>query len=239
MAYNIIQQSTTTDADDMRENFEYIGSGSRLPMTIGATGAGNTDSVYDLGSASYKWNNIYGNSIICNTSSVIFNSWYRIQTIQITSAVARIEITGLNGDTDIEYEIIARIISGNATSQAYSLHCNGDSASNYAYEYILGDGAVVSAALQSAAGFFLGFVQQDSTTTKIIFNNSILYAKTGYERTCMNTNLDACGEKWVGRLMNMGQIWNNTSSTITSLVFTAPTTTSYNVGTFIDIYARR
>jgi len=238
MAYHVIQQSTTTDANDVRENFEHIGSGSRLPMSIGSGGAGYTDSTYDLGSSAYKWNNLYCNEIILNGET--FTSWNRISTTEITSGtVARIEITGLNGDTDIEYEIIARIISGDATSQSYYLHCNGDSASNYAYEEINGNAAVVSASINSATGYYLSIVNQQTTTTKIIFGNGKLYAKTGYERTFISDFLGKASEKYCPFIINTGQIWNNTSSTITSLVFTGPTTTSFATGTFIDIYARR
>ena len=59
MTYHWLVNSETTDAPDMNDNFQEVGSGSRLPTLINTSGAVNTTGVYDLGTTTARWNNLY------------------------------------------------------------------------------------------------------------------------------------------------------------------------------------
>ncbi|MDY6888129.1 MAG: hypothetical protein SVV88_10915, partial [Pseudomonadota bacterium] len=61
MSLTTFVSSTLTDAIEINDNFKHVGQGNLLPM--GGSGLDNTTSVYDLGSSTYKWNNLFVNNI--------------------------------------------------------------------------------------------------------------------------------------------------------------------------------
>jgi hypothetical protein len=133
MAFHVLINSTTADASDVNENFYHIRQGSVLP--VGGSSLSYTNSVYDLGSSSYKWKDFYANNIYTDDIYVSGagnnGSLFRKIYSEILSATStRIEITGLNGDNDNEYMLFIKHVWASATNiySGAALFLNGNSA---------------------------------------------------------------------------------------------------------------
>jgi hypothetical protein len=237
MAYNWIVQSTTTDATEVNANFQEVGSGSRLPTLITDTGAFNTTSVYDLGSSTYRWGTVYANNI--DVSGTVSNTWNRIALSEIASATGSIEFTGLNGDTDIMYKLICRIVDGENVVLNYNMIFNGDSSGSYGYQYLAGQSTSVFALRLTSQTAMLVGSDSSNTTPSYCFSETLLYAKTGYERLALTDFLREGNGTYILQNFYLGQIWSDTSSTITSIKIYADTTTALGVGTYVELWARR
>jgi hypothetical protein len=179
------------------------------------------DDTYDLGSSTYRWSDIHIQNLDIASGGRVENTWNMISEVTLDSTATSIEFTGLNGDTDEIYHIIVIGIH-DATGLSYFIF-NGDSAANYGYQLMSGQSVAASASRGTAENYlFLGNSGRDTTTAKNNLNEILVYAKTGYERLVINNSLNSGGDTSVYQLRIWGQIWNNTSSTITSLKFLPP-----------------
>lgn len=236
MAYTYLQNRTKGVASQVQANFEHIGSGNLLPM--GGTNLDYTTSVYDLGSDTYKWNNIYTNNIT-NKYNEEIHQFENIVNYILSSATSRIEFSGLNGDTDILYKINCHFILNQNISSAgaidyINLMINNDSASNYVYEYLNCYRNNIYANIESYTSFFI--FRDYATISRRVDLNILLFSKINYERAIL---VNAFSGYTSGAFVcnNIGGIWNNIINTITSLTFLTPT--SFSVGSNILIDARR
>jgi len=87
MGWAYIQNSITADMNDVHENFKVIRDGSILPKKL-STSLSYTDGSYNIGSSTYRWKELYINSIIANTitaSDIFLNS--HLQNTQILTGV--------------------------------------------------------------------------------------------------------------------------------------------------------
>jgi hypothetical protein len=237
MAYNWIVLSTTTDATEVNANFQEVGSGSRLPTLITDTGAFNTTSVYDLGSSTYRWGTVYANNI--DVSGTVSNTWNRIAVSDINSATNSIEFTGLDGDTDIMYNIICRFVRTENTATSYELIFNGDSSGSYGYQELNAQATAITAArLTSLTSIEIAETVNQSTPS-YSFSDTLIYAKTGFERLCLIDVLAEGTGTYVLKNQFRGGIWSDSSSTITSIKIYGNTTTAIGVGSYVELWARR
>lgn len=55
MAWTVLTNSTTADADEVMDNYYYIRQGDLMPL--GGANMTSTDAAYDLGSSTYAWDN--------------------------------------------------------------------------------------------------------------------------------------------------------------------------------------
>lgn len=145
--------------------------------------------------------------------------------------------TGLNGNTDTEYDVICRIKSGTATGSYYYIQPNSDSGVNYGAQYVRGDNSTASAARDS--GTILFYLGVHTTANSICLSRSLLYAKTGLVRTIITTSgsdmyagLAATAQVYIGS-------WSNTDDNITSLKFGSGTANGFGVGSHFEIWALR
>ena len=68
MPFNIIQKGQKTDPEKINENFTWIGVGDLLPRAGNSLTA--TTNVYNLGSSSKRYNNIYIKDIRGNSLTI-------------------------------------------------------------------------------------------------------------------------------------------------------------------------
>lgn len=240
MAFTWIQNSQSTDALIVDANFQEVGSGSILPKLINTSGSNATTGVYDLGSVAYKWNNIYANNL--DFSGQIGDVMNRIYSVEIPSATSRIEITGLNGDTDYIYELATRFVYANAPANFnYMLHFNGDTSVAYGYQRIRSNTAGVASAFSgSEQGIFLVMASSaDTTTSNLYFTHTVIFAKSGHERQTLQNSNAFAAQRYIKWNVFESGIWTNTAATITTMVLSGPTTTAIGVGSTVDLWARR
>jgi hypothetical protein len=152
-----------------------------------------------------------------------------------------INISGLNGNTDVEYRLICRIVSDNDGYSNYLLRPNNDSGANYGYQVITGNTSSVAAARSTTVtGLFLtdcgGYTAGEH---KKMFSDTLIHAKSGYVRTGITIETGDILNSLINQILLIGSVWTNTVDNITSLVIVASGTNGLGVGTSIELYARR
>jgi hypothetical protein len=148
-----------------------------------------------------------------------------------------INISGLNGNTDVEYRLICRIVNGYNGGANCLLRCNNDTGANYGRQEVNGNNATAGAT-RSTNHTGIYFANCDALGN-VSQGEIKLYAKSGYIRTAILNRSCAIATTTVSIIQLAGYSWNNTADNITSLVVLADQTNGLGVGTSIELYARR
>lgn len=158
-----------------------------------------------------------------NFTPPVYSSYKGARTVYVLS--------GLNGDVDEEYELIARIVSG-ADSNAIGLRPNNDTGNNYGYQVLNGNNTI-AAALRDTSEAMVNLDYYSGATNSIIMSKTIIHAKSGYVRTFITKTVENIVTTTVASITLIGNSWNNTADNITSLVFLANQTNGIGVGSRI------
>ena len=159
----------------------------------------------------------------------VYNDYY--------GAATSLSITGLDGNTDEEYKLICRFISG-ASSDNFYLRFNNDTGTNYGYQDLFGANASVGAQRFADAALWLGYYTQSTGLNYLLHSESLLYVKSGYVRTGITKATGTINGTTVYGVNISGQVWNNTADNITSLVIFADQTNGLGVGTVIELWKK-
>jgi hypothetical protein len=122
MTFRIFQNSTTADASDSNDNFYHIAQGTITPLQ--GTLLGNTTSTLDLGSETYKWNNLYINSIPSLSLNSGGATWEHKAREVLTLDSSRVEITGLD-TPDISFFMTFLLKTATSTAAYVNMYVNG------------------------------------------------------------------------------------------------------------------
>ena len=226
MAFTIFYPDTTVSAADMNANFQHIGNGNWLPR--GGSSLDATTGVYDLGSASYPWNNVYVHTLNVSGYSNT-NSWNMVSSVTLSSTATSVEFTGLSGDV---LRITGNFIfsSPGTTGTDYYLYFNGNSSTNYGETGRVNlSGTLYAVKDTSTAG--IAFYAYTGGSSSFEF---LLYSKPGFERMLLTKYSRLRSTGVVLGDFQTAMIWNNTSATITSLKFSGPC--SLDPGTAIQVW---
>ncbi len=159
------------------------------------------------------------------------NAWERIYNKTLNSIASSVSIKDLEGDTDCIYRLVFRPVDYNTVGNYY-LTFNGDTGSNYGWQYLYGSNASVAAARGSGTAFA---INSTAATNRVGLTDILIYAKSGHQRTClMEMNRDVNGTT-ISEIWLEGQTWNNSASEITSITITTQAD-QMNVGTTIELY---
>lgn len=137
-----------------------------------------------------------------------------IESKVLTSGSGTITFSGLDLSTYgcVFFSITANTDSTSGT-QTMRLTFNGDSGTNYGYDYVQ-DGTASTASGQTS--IFLGNISRIQTTIRSSFNGVINHLPTGKVRQVLFNHVRNTQETTHG-----GANWNNTSNAITSITFAA------------------
>jgi hypothetical protein len=141
----------------------------------------------------------------------------------------------LNGDTDVEYMLKARIVNG-ANDCAYGLRFNNDTGSNYGVQWTRAIDTVVAAYRGVYDQIYIGACADAGGG--ISMANIAIYAKSGLVRTALGSNMNTVVTTTVTRLLLNGWSWNNTADNITSFVILSDKVGGLGIGTQIDLFRR-
>ena len=137
---------------------------------------------------------------------------------ELGTAVTSYDITGLEGDTDVEYQLICRFID-DSTVGDYKLTFNTDTGTNYGYQDIKGIDSTASAIRDTSEAYW--HIGQTSADDYICFSETSIFSKSGVVRTGISTYAyDITGTTVTG-IIKRGHSWNNTADEITQMVITA------------------
>ena len=241
MPWHSLTNLTTVKSLDMRDNFDVIGAGSRLPMSSEGVAFANTTGVYDIGSSAFRWNNIFATNLDVTGDITTDNGSLEVLIAETTLSVtaSNIEFTGLNGDTDVIYLIRAYIVATTTALEIYAIFNNDSATANYGWQYLIGYGSAVGAGrFTTWDGISLTYTGSHTTTSNLAYSESIIYAKTGNERLTIDKHSWG-GGTLISDIALYGGIWNNTTSTITSIKIYGSAVNAMGAGTNIQLWARR
>jgi hypothetical protein len=230
MSYILLEKYHTGSATDLNNDFYHVGQGSLMPL--GSTSLEPTTGVYNLGSSATSWNNAYVNTINLG-SGTVNRCMNMIAEVTLTATASSIEFTGLNGETDVIYEVNCNIV-GYASGTVY-MYPNSDSATNnYGYHQLYAENTVLTASRgTSISGMFLGIFNYDTTSAKYTKSSLIMYANNNLKLCLIKIN-ENVGNTYIKYLRIIPYVWNN-SATLTSMKFTG----YFDPGTHIEIWAKR
>jgi hypothetical protein len=170
-------------------------------------------------------------------------SWRLIYENDISSSISSVTISGLDGNADTEYMIIARFTGATAGVGDYRLELNGDSSANYTAHVMLIRQPNNSGVGNSIGGGFtaLVFGVSDGSTisnSTTVVSKMHLQSKIGLRRVAsietqkyvsLGESIYLIGQTW----------WENASSNITSMRVYYTNGNGIGPGSRIEVWAKR
>jgi len=243
MAFTIFAAHTMSDANELVDNFYYCFKSDRLPREN--ANLETTTGSLDIGSATYRWNNIYCTTLNVSGNLNTNSLWNLEGRIEITSTSSSITISGLNGDIQKKYyiDILFKDISASTT---LNLFLSGDSSASYGYQKISVQNTTRTSTRDVSETYITACnsTRIATTTATRNFSRILIYAETGFERTAMINELNSYENRTTGapylNCFNFSNyVWSNTSSTITSLVFESSVANQIGTGTVILLWSKK
>ena len=174
--------------------------------------------------------NVKGN-INCGVMQKIYQN-------TLAAAATSVTISGLDGNTDVLYELRCRFINNNASASGYYIRPNNDAGANYGYQHLDGSSTTVTAYRGTAYDSIL--LSWNAVANGHLLQSEIkFYAKSGFIRTGIITTSEDISTTTVTGIMLHGVCWNNTADNITSLVVLASQANGLGIGTVIELFALR
>lgn len=230
MAFTPLVKGTLISHTEVNDNFSFIHEGSLIPRAGASLAA--TDNTSDLGAVAATWNNVHAQNIDIQGS--ITNTLKVIAEVTLSATAIEIEVTGLDGDTDEIYQFIFNASSDTTANFTPTININQDSGTNYGNQIFQALGGVAVASRAVNQKFWLFGTLRGSTTVTLV--KGIMYAKSGNERTMLSLQIDPAATQ-VNAMQEKSHIWNNTSSTITSIRIGS--SARFDIGTNFQIWAKR
>jgi hypothetical protein len=175
--------------------------------------------------------------------SVYFDGAIAVEGTSIASSTdlnnweqTSLTISDLDGNTDEEYRLIIRVVNGYTGNITVNLRPNNDTGTNYGYQYLYAENADAFAGRSTSTSMRLNMSNNDVRYLGMC--EVILYAKSGYVRTLIDTETSNINATTVGVVALWGHVWNNTADNITSLVIYSSGTNGLGVGTVIELYKK-
>jgi len=237
MAWVTMTSGQVADASDMNERFNFLCGGTRLPRSSSGVDFTSTTGVYDLGSDSARWNDVWTNNINLDgsVSSASNTIWGLISEVTLSATASSIEFTSLTGDTYTSMMIYARMNVDTKSNQFMIF--NGDSAANYGRQFIYGQSTSV------ASGRNTGLVHMQvglvaTTTVRLTGCRIMAHTKSGHERSLIVHTYGGASGTTIYRDIEWVYLWNDTANTITSLkIYTDAG--NFETGTSIKLWGRK
>lgn len=229
-------------------------------IQIDANGVESALSSYHTGNSTWQWLTV---TMTVTTSASLTALWatcflnavskvayFDCAIIRETSSIAStvesenwemtsVTFSGLDGDTDEEYELRCRIVNGYSGSCYNYITFNSDTtAGNYGNQRFRGYSTVVAADRNTSAvtNWFLG---NNSLLGQIVHNIVTIFAKSGYIRTGILEYTNYIGaNKEPEEVGLLACVWNNSADNITQIVINASQTGGIGVGSVIELYRK-
>jgi hypothetical protein len=243
MAFIQLIKNTTISASDVNSNFYHVAQGNLLPM--GSINLTNTNSVYDLGSISYKYSELHVNNIHVpcimdfNTYTVNMSIWvsstsFGYQKIYFNTTLAAtassINITGLNSDYDSFMELDVMLIM-QASNNAY-LYINGNSTTIYGTRITYAQNTVYTGTSNfSISGWPLGY------TDKYIKGNFVLCLTTNYKKFILGDSLTYNSSTTIIDNRNISGVMS-LNGTVTSIKIVPGGASYFSPGTHVTLIGK-
>lgn len=163
----------------------------------------------------------------------IYGVWEEIYRNELGTAATSVTISNLAGNTDVLYRLRVKQVGGSAGSQV-GLRPNNDSTTDtYGYQDLSGINTTTAAERSTTRNRMWLAPQGSEANNYVGLYELLLYAKSGYLRTALNTATCGITATTVTCVQLVGNVWNETATEITSLVVLSDDTDGLGVGTEI------
>jgi len=177
MPFNIIYPLTSMDAEDVNQNFLHIGQGTIYPRDASSKMQTKNDT-YNLGSSTTTWKNLNCYNIFFDSLTSTDHSLpYVILNYEVQTITTRIEISGLNGDSNDPYEIYIYFKMTTGSIEPICLYFNGDTTTSKVTQYLYNVGINIFPGTDTGTNY--NFICYGNGFLKARINS-----KTGYNKTC-------------------------------------------------------
>jgi hypothetical protein len=221
MPFYIMQAHDIADSGDMNANFYHIANGTRQPMTGVSLTVTNLGA--NLGSVTYKWNNLYANYLYTDTINSDGNLWKLLVDFENTSTTSTIILEGISSDLYDELKIYTWIGSGITAGSAmeFQLQDNPTNASHWQVMRNFSSTPVIGAYKinESGSSSFIdcGICNNTGSSFCVIH----LRYKTGDMKIAHYSHLQqSITPEYISYLYQIAGVWQSiSSSTLGSLYF--------------------
>jgi len=161
--------------------------------------------------------------------------WQKVYDAYTTTNCTQISVSGLHGNTDQQYYVMFSAVNVSGTNPGFRLRFNNDTGNNYGYLFDgFAEGAQSGGQYTNISSWWLIDVNSTSERKGIAF--LIIEAKTGSVRTGTLISQSRGYGTTVDANYAGGEIWNNTSSEITSIQVFSTVTNGIKAGAHLSIY---
>jgi len=166
---------------------------------------------------------------------VTAGEFQKIYQNTLAAAATSVTIPGLDGNTDVLYEVRARVVNGYNGTMGCGSKLNNDTA--YGGQLLYGTNTTVGA-LRGALSMITDFQSSGALGSAYQFQ-TLVYAKSGYVRTAIHESVNGIATTTVDNINITGVSWNNTADNITSIVVLSDIASGLGIGTHIELWSLR
>lgn len=165
----------------------------------------------------------------------VTGAWECIYDTTIAAATQAVNISGLEGDTDVMYKLQTNIINDAPSISTNYLQFNSDTGQNYGYQDMYGyDSTAACGRATTQTTLFLHFILAAQNATNA--GEALIYAKSGKVRTIINKSPSGVSSTTVLDVTLNGQVWNNTADEITVINVTSTEATGIGSNSTIKLW---
>jgi len=173
------------------------------------------------------------------SAGTISETFQRIHSDILLNAETSVDILNLDGNTDLEYKLVVKIVSNFLGGQNIFIRFNGDASNTYGYQLTESNGTViVGTKISATSGIFLANTQ---IVDAVAMSEIIISADTGViptVRAVTGQSVNNLIGPSVGSQSLIGGVWTNSIDNITSINIVGALN-GLGIGTRIELYARR
>lgn len=153
--------------------------------------------------------------ILGNVNANINDTWQVVHDSgELSSAVANYTISGLKGDTDLEYELIMRTVA--SANSSYYAQFNAVGSSQYGTQHMKGVSTTASAGRNTAESYFRITPAGVTNASGNIGLFRCRISAKGSAKTVLTSGAEGISGTTVSTVSSQGSVWNN-SAEVTSL----------------------
>jgi len=200
-----------------------INDGTRDRVKIGEITSGNyAIDIYDA------------SGVLWCSAGKLQQIWQKVYDSVLSSNATSITISGLDGNNDYVYYIIWAYKATYGGNTYFRVRLNNDGGANYGRQYLYAkDGSPYAGGATDQTDLWLGYTE---AANQIGLAYNFLYAKSGEARRAVGEFLSVAAGETIHRHFGISQTWANTSSNITSMVFSATQGSGIKAGSHLIIY---
>lgn len=243
MPFTVFVESTTAYANEVMDNFYTIAQGDRLPR--GGANLDPTTGAYNIGSASYYWDEVYCKTVDISNS----NKLETLVSRQILSAAAQsVEFLGLDDRHNYEIRLKYNNMAGHSTSVYLLLNSvtgTGISIMQSIVEYKSGSIIFASTYSSSISNIKLNYnyptTTMDTASAMCFFSISPKGIESGSSTQAIWMQGWISGDCFDGATewtYNVLKYLTADAGTLTSIKFLANTTTGIPINSIIELWKK-